>query len=310
MIVFSNGHRFEYMASSGAFAFNGRGWPWHCPLRWLRLLDPSHFTIVLKSLTRCPRIGNMSSPYWVDPFRAIRILDGEGNDISFKPWTWAKKARGVVNAVGLTNMGIEAWCRKIGPSIEWKKYKLIASIYSEDSTELAAMAWTLNEFPFMALEINASCPNTSQNLKENYKEVLEGVMKVYQVTRFPIILKLSYIQDYERIARESQNFIEAISVNSVPWDVVFPHKESPLARFGGGGVSGKISHAYTWRMVNRIWSLTGMKVIGPVWEFEDLRSVRLYGAKAVSFGSLHIPFPWRPTQYVEHDMKERRKTVL
>lgn len=33
MIELSNGHRFEFVAASGALAFDGRGWPWEWPLR-------------------------------------------------------------------------------------------------------------------------------------------------------------------------------------------------------------------------------------------------------------------------------------
>ena len=59
MIRLSNGREFEYMAASGALAYDGRGWWWEWPLRWCGLLDPSLFTIVTKTLTRHPRRGNL-----------------------------------------------------------------------------------------------------------------------------------------------------------------------------------------------------------------------------------------------------------
>jgi hypothetical protein len=47
------------MVASGALAFDGKGWPWERPLVWLGLIKPELFTVVIKSLTRNPRRGNL-----------------------------------------------------------------------------------------------------------------------------------------------------------------------------------------------------------------------------------------------------------
>ncbi len=285
MITLSSGHKFEYMAASGALAFDGKGWPWERPLHWIGLLDPSLFTIVIKTLTRQPRKGNLR---WYNPLRCIRFLP-----------------QGAVNAVGLTNPGIEWWCRAIGPTVDQKKLKLVGSILTDgNNDELAKMAEMLNAYDLVGLEVNASCPNTDSQMLGNVDQVIEGLKKVKEKTRFPLIVKLSVVHDIERLVPRLEGLVEAISINTVPWSRMFPDKVSPLARFGGGGVSGKLAQDYTWDLVKKLSSLTTIPVIGPgVWEFEDLAKLRGHGAKAISFGSIFMRYPWRPTLYVRHDKK-------
>src|SRR3990167_3064599 len=94
MIRFSNGHTFEYIVASGALSFDGKGWSWEQPWRWIGLLDPTLFTSVTKTLTLQSTKGNLR---WYNPFRCLRLVRG-----------------GVVNAVGLSNPGIDL-LRRIRP---------------------------------------------------------------------------------------------------------------------------------------------------------------------------------------------------
>lgn len=285
MITLANGHSFEYMAASGALAFDGKGWPWEKPLKYIGLLDPCLFTIVIKTLTRHPRKGNLR---WYNPVRCIRLLRG-----------------GAVNAVGLTNPGIEWWCKTIGPAIDQKKQMLVGSILTDgNNDELAEMATMLNAYDLVGLEVNASCPNTQSEMFGNAEKVIDGLKKVKEKTRFPLIVKLSVMHDIARLVPRLEGLVEAISINTVPWARMFPEKISPLARFGGGGVSGKTAQPYTWDLVKKISSLTAIPVIGPsVWEYEDIATLRAIGAKAISFGSIFMRYPWRPTLYARRDAK-------
>lgn len=272
------------MAASGALEFDGNGWPWEQPLRWCGLLDPSLFTVVIKTLTRHPRIGNLKL---------------------YKPWTCIRFLRdGSVNAVGLTNPGIEWWCKHIGPSANRKKNPLIGNIYSEDPHELAEMAKMLNPYDLVGLEINASCPNTNGDLLANTQKVIEGCRVVKSVSRFPLILKLSVVHDIQTIVDSVKDAVEALSINSVPWGKIFPDKKSPLARLGGGGVAGKVAQPFTWKLLEDLARMTTIPVVGPsVWSYEDIAEIRNRGAKAVSFGSVFMNYPWRPTLFIRKDMK-------
>lgn len=285
MITLSNKHSFEFMAASGALAFDGRGWPWEQPLRLAGFLKPELFTIVTKSLTLKPRRGNLR---WWNPLRCVRLIRG-----------------GTVNAVGLTNPGVEAWVRDIYPQVaqaaEQSNWAFVCSIAGEDLQEYMEMAIRLKECrALVALEINASCPNSPSELAQNSQAVIDTAKALKYVAPWPLILKLSCTHDYVKIAKVLEGVVEAISINSVPWPVAFPEKKSPLAKFGGGGVSGKAVQPLTWKMVSELAAQTKIPVIGAsVWEYGDIAKLFGMGTKAIAFGSIFLRYPWRPTRFVQ-----------
>jgi dihydroorotate dehydrogenase (NAD+) catalytic subunit len=288
MIELSTGHRFEYMAASGSLAYDGRGWPWEHPLRWGGLMDPSLFTVVTKTLTRQPRRGNLR---WWNPFRCVRFLSG-----------------GVVNAVGLTNPGIEWWCREIGPTVRRRKVPIVVSLLSDSAAELVEMAGMVRGFDIVGIELNASCPNTGADMSNAWK-VVDACHAIKAVSDLPLILKLSVIHDHRTILEQvGGDVVEAVAINSVPWNIAFSRKrQSPLGKFGGGGVSGKAVQNLTWNMVRRLAGT--VPVIGPsVWEYDDIARLRTLGASAVSFGSVFLRYPWRPTLFARRDAAERKKS--
>ncbi len=304
-ITLSNGHSFPYMVPSGALAFDGKGWFWERPLVWFDLVRPELFTVVIKTLTRNPREGYLR---WWKPWECVRLIPG-----------------GSVNKVGLTNPGIEWWCREVGPKLNLQKYPIAGSIFGNER-ELVEMTVMLNRFDLVALEINASCPNTGHPM-EIAEMVVNDVKAVSRVSRHPIIIKVSADQDYLAIARGLAGIakVEAISLNSVPWKMVFTNgKRTPLWRLekrvggGSGGVSGKLAQGHNWEAVEKLAKQGSRPVIGPsVMRFEDMGEVRRRGAKAVSFGAIHLADypvwlkPWtvftnpcKPTEIVKREIGE------
>jgi dihydroorotate dehydrogenase len=287
VITLSNGHTFEHMVASGALAFDGKGWLWERPLVWVGLIRPELFTVVIKTLTLNPRLGNQQ---WWKPWTCIRLIPG-----------------GSVNKIGLTNPGIEWWCKKIAPHIDFHRFPIVGSIYGE-AHELVPMANMFNQFDVVGLEINPSCPNTGHAL-QNTETVVRSVGIVKQVSRHPIIVKVSVNQSYLQIADALKGIAEAISLNSVPWEVAYSNgKVSPLWRLekkvggGGGGVSGRPAQKYNWAAVEALAKQGALHVIAPsVMEFEDIAKVRGLGASAVSFGAIHLRTPWKPTSIVRKE---------
>ena len=286
MIKLSNGHVLDYVVASGSLAFDGRGWPWEKPLVRAGLIRPELFAVVLKTLTRRPRAGNLR---WHKPWSCVRLVSG-----------------GSVNKVGLTNPGVEWWCRDVAPGLDFRGQSLVASIFG-DANELGDMASMMNRFDLIALEVNPSCPNTGHAL-ETADAVIRGVEAVKAVSRHPVIVKVSAGQDYRAIARGLVGTAEAIALNSVPWEMAFPERRSPLWRLerqvggGAGGVSGRPAQTLNWRAVREIASDGTLPVIAPsIMEFADLERVRALGAEAVSFGAVHLRTPWKPTAIVLKD---------
>lgn len=290
MITLSNGHKFTFMAASGALAFDGRGWPWEWPLRWTGVLDPTLFTIVVKTLTRHPRKGNLR---WTHPWSVVKQLGTSG----------------IVNAIGLTNNGIDWWLRDVAPSIP-SDYNIIVSLEADDLKDTVEMIQMLQGQAIQGIELNLSCPNTEASSRRTTDKILEICRAASQATAFPLLAKLSYAHDYLEVAKglgEIKN-IEALSINSIPWRMIFPDRPSPMARYGGGGVSGKLIQPYNWKMVKEIASISKIPVIGPsVWNYDDIQKILDLGAQAIGFGSVFIPYPWRPTRYVRTWRQEHLK---
>ena len=304
-ITLSNGHVFRYMIASGALAFDGMGWLWERPLVWLGLIRLELFTIVVKTLTLKPRAGNLR---WWKPWECVCLIAG-----------------GAVNKVGLTNKGFYWWCEKVAPKINCKKYHIVVSIFG-DKEELIEMATELNRFAWLVgIEVNYSCPNTGHAIPFA-EAVIDSVKAVVQVSKHPVIVKVSVDQDYVAIARGLKGIAEAVSINSVPWKIAFPNGEqSPLRKLGGGGgVSGKPAQKYNWKAVKELYEDGSLPVIGPsIMEYGDIYEVRKQGAVAVSFGTIHLPDypvwhkPWtvftnplKPTRFVERDIEMRSQHFM
>lgn len=286
MIRLSNGHRFNYLVASGALAFDGKGWFWEYPLRWVGLIDPKLFTVVTKTLTYEPRRGNLKM-YW--PWGCVRLIKG-----------------GAVNAVGLTNPGFDWWCRTIGPTMDSKRLPIIVSVMQDTPERMERMANRLKGFDIVGVELNASCPNTHDQaeLIQNEEAIVKSCKILYSCSGLPVLLKLSVLHNLS-LANKVSQWVEAFDVNSVPWKIVFPDKPSPLAHLGGGGVSGKPAQPFVWGFTKKLVETTQVPVIGcSIWEYEDIFHLSDMGVSAFSFGAVHIPYPWRPTAFVQRFKKE------
>lgn len=88
---------------------------------------------------------------------------------------------------------------------------------------------------------------------------------------------------------------------------------------GGGGVSGVPAQKFNWPAVRRLAEeVPSVPVIAPgVMSHEDIGRVRALGAKAVSFGAIHLPTkgelwtlftnPCKPTRMVMKDMAAKNQ---
>jgi len=278
MIDLPNRVSFRWKIASGALGYDGKGWWWDHPYRWFGLLKPELFLGTTKSLTRYPRKGNLR---WHHMF-------GFGCVQQIK--------KGWVNAVGLSNPGIEYWCKKVGPKVSRDRLNLAVSIVGTVE-ELAEMTDMLNQFDIAAIEVNVSCPNTGD--MPTLDQVVEGVCAVRQRSKHPIIFKGSVVQDIFAIAKEISGMVSAIELNSVPWNMVLMNR-NPVQRFNGGGVSGEIAQAVSWPILTELVGMKILPVIGShVAHYSDVPFLfDRVGVQAISFGVIHIPNMWRPRTWL------------
>lgn len=285
----SNGHKFDFACASGALAFDGRGWPWEWPSRWFGRLRPQEMTIVAKTVTMEPRKGNLR---WSHPWTCFRLLSG-GN---------------AVNAIGLTNPGIDAWVKESYPITQKMGYNTALSVMPKDVREATLMGKILRSLNLVYIEVNISCPNL-QDDHPDFSDVSTMLHMLGVESKHPIVVKLSYDQamcDPLLDTLAANDSVEAIhAINTVPWEKIFGDKKSPLKKHTGvnGGVSGpRIFHDYTCVAVEKIRKhCPDLGIIGGggIADWKDCVMMNSLGAQAFSIGTLFVRNPARPNQLME-----------
>lgn len=276
---------------STALGPSGRGlfpytlWPDYLRLR--RAVKATGTTVFTKSATRFRRRGN---------FRPAN------------PCTWKYIQRlpqmGMLNAYGLTNPGVEILAPKITKSVE-RGWRVIPNFYPEFAKGLdTAVRETLQaleiyrrnlDTAFSALEINFSCPNSREAIRDN---VAHGLALIRQVREnYPdlfLVVKLSVLHPYEFAQELERLGVSALhAVNTIPYELVYPGKRSPLWQVGGGGVSG--GPAFPQALAYNAGLRTQVKIPlimgGGVASRSDVRRYFDLGADAVSLCTLALRRP-------------------
>jgi dihydroorotate dehydrogenase len=261
---------------------------WPAYKRLIRAVRETGAVVLTKSATRHPRRGNF---------------------IPANPLTWKYIQRlpgcGMLNAYGLTNEGVGAGAPRIKEAIE-AGLNVIPNLYPEfakgtetavrETLEAAGIYQRTLRDDFWALELNFSCPNSEEEIRENVGQALACSREVRQ--QFPdlyLIAKISICHPYEFAQELERLGVNAIhAVNTIPYDLVFPQgPPSPLAAVNGGGVSGgpALAQAYRYnaglRKNVKLFLIMGCGVTC----LEDVQKYRDAGADAVSICTLALRNP-------------------
>ncbi len=285
MIKLSNGHCFTYLTASGAFGYDGRGWPWEkYGLCRLGLMDMNLCTHVTKTITLQSWSGNFR---WYRPWSVIRFIED-----------------GVVNAFGLTNPGLEWWENKVGRKIQGQKLVVSITSFFPATDEIMVLADHINDYPVVGVEYNASCPNKQTADNINSDSILRHCETIKSWCKHPLLFKGGVTTDWDYLLPRLAGMVEAINLNSVPWSIAFPEKTSPLARYGGGGVSGKAAQPQNWPLIKRLQGLTDIPVIGcSVWEKDDIAKLLTdYHVPAVALGAICLRHPLRASHMLANSL--------
>jgi dihydroorotate dehydrogenase len=203
---------------------------------------------------------------------------------------------GVWNNVGLANKGFGWWMREVAPRLK-SDIPLLVSLYPDSLDFIKEASITLSQFETIkGIELNFSCPNA----REFNLNTILGFVRNLKYTTLPVILKLNAKQIWHSSTQELQGFlsvvsgiVEAISLNSVPVSML---KGSV---FKTGAISGKRIADLNWSAADKIVKLGFENVIYPsVWSYKDILDLKCVGAKAVSFGSVHLLHPAAPSHWV------------
>ena len=102
---------------------------------------------------------------------------------------------GMLNAIGLENVGVDAFIQKKLPFLRTLSVPIFANIYGTTMEEYAELALRLNDVEGVAgLEINISCPNVKEGgiaFGSDSRSAHRVVRAVREQTSLPVMVKLS-----------------------------------------------------------------------------------------------------------------------
>jgi dihydroorotate dehydrogenase (NAD+) catalytic subunit len=205
---------------------------------------------------------------------------------------------GLINAVGLSNPGVEVMVEEIRAA---KKnlaplgVPVIASIFAETIYDFGTIARFISEAEPHLIEVNISCPNIDDRYRQMFAAdpyvVAQVTRRVKENTEIPILVKLSpNVTDVAKIARTA---VEAgadgiTAINSLgPGLILDVETCRPVLAHGTGGVSGPAMRPIAVRCVRDICRAVDVPVVavGGVTSGRDVVEMILVGASAVGIGS-------------------------
>ncbi len=218
---------------------------------------------------------------------------------------------GMLNAIGLQNVGIDAFIAKKVPYFRTVNTPAIANFFGNTVDEYAEMARRLNEIPEVsALEINISCPNVKQGgiVFGTDPDCAASVVSACRaVTGKPLIVKLSpNVTDVVAMARACENAgADALSlINTLIGMAIDLNKRRPILANITGGFSGPAIKPVALRMVWQVAKAVKVPVIGigGIMNAVDALEFMLAGASAVQIGTASFINPGA-AQKIAEDME-------
>ncbi|MEN6423209.1 MAG: dihydroorotate dehydrogenase [Smithella sp.] len=239
--------------------------------------------VVVKGLSLKPRLGNPPP----------RIMETTG---------------GMLNSVGLQNIGVDAFIEEKLPFLRKYDVKVIANIYGETYDEYKKVARVLNSAKGVhALEVNISCPNVKNgglSFGSDPKIAARVTRAVKEETSLPVIVKLTpnvtdivmIAQAVEKAGADIISLINTLTGMSVDLKTGRPHLKNIT-----GGLSGPAIKPVALRMVWQVVQKVSVPVIGigGIMTAQDALEFLIVGAKAVQIGTANFINPGATIEIID-----------
>jgi dihydroorotate dehydrogenase (NAD+) catalytic subunit len=215
---------------------------------------------------------------------------------------------GMLNAIGLENVGLEAFVREKLPFLRTVPTPVVVNIYGCTVEEYAELASRLDAVEGVeALEVNISCPNVRAGgvaFGVDPDAAAAVVRAVRARTRLPVMVKLSpNVTDIADIARHVEAAgADIISlINTLTGMAVNIHTRRPVLANGTGGLSGPAIKPVALRMVRQVVQAVDIPVvgIGGIMTAEDAIEFLIVGATAVQVGTANFVNPRSTVDIIE-----------
>jgi dihydroorotate dehydrogenase (NAD+) catalytic subunit len=239
--------------------------------------------IVVKGLSMVPRQGNPTP----------RIVETPS---------------GMLNAIGLQNIGIKAFITEKLPFLRQFNTPVIANFFGDNIQEFVQAAEELsNASGVHGLEMNISCPNKQAGwciFGTDPRIMSEVVSAVRKRTTLPLIVKLSpNVTDIGAMAKVAEDSgADAVSlINTITGMAIDIRRRRPVLANATGGLSGPAVKPIAVRMVWETRKAVKIPIIGlgGIMSASDALEFIIAGATAVAVGTANFVNPLAPVQIVE-----------
>ena len=231
--------------------------------------------IVTKSLSLKPRKGN-------PPQRIVETPSG------------------MLNAIGLANVGVEVFVKEKIPFLKKFDVPLICNIAASTIEEYVECTKILTlEDTIKGFEINVSCPNVKEGglqFGNDVKAVGKITEKVKAVTNKPVIIKLSpnssYISEFAKVVKDNGG--DAVSaINTLVGTAFDIYTHKPKIKNVTAGLSGPAIKPVALAKVLEIKQKVDIPIIGigGIMNWKDVVEFLIAGSSAIQIGTLNFINP-------------------
>jgi dihydroorotate dehydrogenase (NAD+) catalytic subunit len=212
----------------------------------------------------------------------------------------AETTSGMLNAIGLQNVGIDVFIKHKMPFLRETNTPVIANFFGNTLEEYAEVARRLSEIPELAgVELNISCPNVKQGgivFGTDPQAAHQAVRVVREQIDKPLIVKLTpNVTDITVIARAVEEAgADAIScINTLTGMAIDVRTRKPKIANRTGGLSGPAIRPIAVRLVHQVVQAVKVPVIGVggIMCAEDALEFLIVGASAVQVGTANFIDP-------------------
>lgn len=239
--------------------------------------------LVTKSITRKPRAGH-------PPPRTVETPGG------------------MLNAIGLANVGIDSFLKDKVPFLEKQKTKVIVNVAGSTIEEYVYVCSRLADCERADMvELNISCPNVDEGGIEFGSSTTmteKSISEVRKVFKRPIIAKLApNVTSVVDIAKAAeQGGADALSIiNSVIGTSININTWEPLITNVTGGLTGPAIKPIALAMVRDVYRNCKLPIIGigGITDYKDVVEYLLCGATAVQVGTALFVDPTAPLKIID-----------
>lgn len=217
-----------------------------------------------------------------------------------EPERIAETPAGMLNAIGLANVGVEAFCQEKLPRLRERGVTVIPNIFASSVEDFVAITERLErEAGIAAIELNLSCPNVRHGGIEFGKDPAQCARvtaAVRQATTLPIWVKVSpEAGDLGAVARacEDAGADALTAINTIRGMAIDSERQVPVLANRTGGLSGPALKPLALRMVWELHAATRLPLvgIGGIMSARDAVEFLLAGASAIQVGTASFRDP-------------------